>query len=529
MKFLYCCILLLLSFKIAFAQISPSDSKKISKILGENFVELTPQKSYPYSSLNENVIADTSLVVPNDTTGIYFNNEFLLFRSAIHFKLGSEVKKMMSTSYVTVAEYQEFQNYVRDSIAREIIFFGLQDDRMVEKWVLFNKKYASKNKIESSDRIKIRESFPLNWNKKFTYNDWENEQIMPLLEELYLKSKNQYYKNHDFDENKFLYLYTELSAEKTEHEIPIKVNRNLWLKKSLGLRDDLHVLSQTYEKLFENLAIVGLNYSQLLAFLNWKNLKIQDEFNSNNIKYELFLTTPQISDILQAPKVQNEIIIAKKDFTKTWQIANEEYGNFVEYVKDSIVREICYLEVADDQKAASFISYLDRYYDPHLLCFVDFDPSDRKGNRGLFNLNYSTKIDVKDKELQLLLSNAKQTATIQNPKFKYFYKDYKYDSTYLVNNLNPKIVKVETPILPDSTSTETQIIKKISYEQALAFYHWKYPIHKIKATDNWQDFVLPSKEQFEKIQHGEQIIVEEKKLEFPSPVFRYVVHIFPKN
>jgi len=89
------------------------------------------------------------------------------------------------------------------------------------------------------------------------------------------------------------------------------------------------------------------------------------------------------------------------------------------------------------------------------------------------------------------------------------------------------IHQVEAPILPDSNSTETEIIKKITYEQALAFYHWKYPIQKIKATDNWQDYVLPTKEQFERIQRGEQIIVEEKIVEFPSPVFRYVVHIYP--
>ena len=102
--------------------------------------------------------------------------------------------------------------------------------------------------------------------------------------------------------------------------------------------------------------------------------------------------------------------------------------------------------------------------------------------------------------------------------------DVSFHENYIVY-----IKKVDTSILPDPTSTEAQIIKKITYEQALAFYHWKYPIHKIKATDNWQDFVLPSKEQFEKIQRREQIIIEEKKLEFPSPVFRYVVHFYPKN
>ena len=73
------------------------------------------------------------------------------------------------------------------------------------------------------------------------------------------------------------------------------------------------------------------------------------------------------------------------------------------------------------------------------------------------------------------------------------------------------------------------LIQSMTYEQALGFYNWKYPIDKFTPKSNWQDFVYPSEEQFSAIQKGESIVIPEHEVEFPTPLFRYAVHVFPKN
>ena len=615
MKYLCCIILLLLSFENCHAQISPTDSKKITKILGENFIELTPQKSYPYSSLNENVIADTSLVVPDDTTGIFFNNEFLLFRSAIHFKEGSEIKKMMSTSYVTVAEYQEFQNYIRDSIAREKIYWGLQNNEDAFELLNYkpeknggNIKFEREKLIAKEDR-NVRNRYPLNFTfdleKKFDYHGKEES---PLLADMYLSQPERFYKKREFDERKNQYKYYEeyesfksISIDSfikvfpkvkkynyysnNQYVVPSKFefyvttisDPYIWAKKSKLIKDVFDVLAQSYEKVHSNEPILGLNGIQAYAFCHWKQERLQKEFDKNKLNYKVLLSLPSFEDI-QRETIKNEFRIPSRNYTTQWQISNNEYEKYVNYVKDSILRENLYQFLPKLEEAKEFLDYKKYYFDEGTLMWINFNAKYKVENRFYFNLNFKNKINLNEPTIKDVMKVISDEKYLINPIFTYYYCSAKARSEqgiyYLESPVNKegrlllwKLVsldslenysgksesgyhynqfmqasdvsyhqnyeifnkKVNTFILPDSTSAETQIIKKITYEQALAFYHWKYPIHKITATDNWQDFVLPSKEQFEKIQHGEQIVVEEKKVEFPSPVFRYVVHIYPKN
>lgn len=86
-------------------------------------------------------------------------------------------------------------------------------------------------------------------------------------------------------------------------------------------------------------------------------------------------------------------------------------------------------------------------------------------------------------------------------------------------------------VVPDASfQLENQddkiLVKGISYEQALAFYHWKYPTWKEVKQQHWQTFVLPSAEQFERIQRGETIVVPVQSVPYPTPLFRYVVHVY---
>jgi hypothetical protein len=46
--------------------------------------------------------------------------------------------------------------------------------------------------------------------------------------------------------------------------------------------------------------------------------------------------------------------------------------------------------------------------------------------------------------------------------------------------------------------------------------------------ENWQQFVFPTEEQFKKVQTGEKVIIPAHSIEYPTPLFRYVVHFYNK-
>jgi hypothetical protein len=82
----------------------------------------------------------------------------------------------------------------------------------------------------------------------------------------------------------------------------------------------------------------------------------------------------------------------------------------------------------------------------------------------------------------------------------------------------------------DFTTNPEALIQGLTYAQALAFYNWKF-LNKNEPVDFDEiiyDELLPSEEEFQKFQAGEQFIKASEKITFPTPLFRYVVHVYAK-
>src|SRR5690606_38388004 len=88
------------------------------------------------------------------------------------------------------------------------------------------------------------------------------------------------------------------------------------------------------------------------------------------------------------------------------EISNNEYRQFVDWVRDSIAREKIYLsDLLDDEDAEVFINYEDIYFDEGALEYVDYDPSDRELNRTIFNLNWDRRFDYNDPDYVPILAD----------------------------------------------------------------------------------------------------------------------------
>ena len=83
----------------------------------------------------------------------------------------------MSRSEVTNKEYREFTNWVRDSIAREMIYASLKDHDLADKFIdhgeCYNANDTEDERIEYNmyDRKLNRKTFNLNWDHEFSYGD----------------------------------------------------------------------------------------------------------------------------------------------------------------------------------------------------------------------------------------------------------------------------------------------------------------------------------------------------------------------
>lgn len=107
------------------------------------------------------------------------------------------------------------------------------------------------------------------------------------------------------------------------------------------------------------------------------------------------------------------------------EISNNEYRQFVDWVRDSIAREKIYEGIDEDEDASRFINYSDMYFDEGGLEFVEYEPSDREINREVFNLNWDRTFSYQDPELIPLL------ADMYYPQPQRFYKRREIDTRKL--------------------------------------------------------------------------------------------------
>jgi len=88
------------------------------------------------------------------------------------------------------------------------------------------------------------------------------------------------------------------------------------------------------------------------------------------------------------------------------EIANNEYRQFVEWVRDSIARDkIYYSDLIEDEDADRFIDYSDMYFDEGSLEYLEYDGSERYENRAVFSLNWDRSFSYQDPELVPILAD----------------------------------------------------------------------------------------------------------------------------
>lgn len=569
-----------------FAVTAFGQNKKLSSFLGSDFQTISARKNIPYMETNPLCEMVPSLSIKNDTSGMVYQNEYVLFRNLECLSADSmkSAVNFLKTTFVSNKEYQEFQKWVRDSASRERIYAGTSAGNEAVKWL--NVPTKDFKSLHLSAREENRKKYPLNWKKEFSYDDLN---LMPLLVDMYLPVNERFYKSRDFDERKNTYHYTLFPSNQTAEkfggirfEITTVSHEAFWAKESASINDEVSVLGQIYDRLFLSNPVVGLTGMQANAFCHWKEIQLQNELDKRQLPYKVRLTLPMVSEYVNTSKT---LTIPEKNYTLNWKITVKDYQSFIKAVRDSLFKEVLFMELEEDWLASRFLQAKKVYLDESTLGIVEYDPSDRVENRSIFPLTEDQKIlqkyteqikaiesryaeklnnylyyrmNVKgktilgkmetdsgsgyannfgDKGHLVELLSVSETDSLGHPigmDLSMNWVNCLYQGTGVRDHENyarfilREVVQV-TPSIPIENQQPEVLMKGITYEQALAYYHWKYPIWKAKVGEDWQNYVYPNEKQFEQIQNGESLIIPEHQLNFPSPLFRYVVSFIPEK
>jgi len=634
---------LLTALLTAFCFVSFSQAdKKLKKLVGKHFVELPPTDNYSWKPEGKIIFYD-SKTTKGDTTGASNKGEFLMFRDDIVSQNG-EAFKMFRPGFVTNYEYEKFVKWVRDSTMLEHVYLNTDpsgndaiDEYDLAYMLDFQETYYSEvnqawQEFDPSQPFINRELFNLSWRMKGIHDN----QIIPLISDMYLRPSERFYRSKDWDERKFFY-----GKHGSGKEILISPDRDVWAQKSEYPFDIYYNLANYYstENESNGYPVIGLLGTQIEAFLDHEEIELQKKLNEEGFLYNVHLSLPTEEEIKLGDTADCDckmtFTLESKDMTEQWQITNEEYWEFLLSVQDSILRENIYYNTdptgkhgIEDEDIGEMLNHDDVYYDEVNLAWQEFDPSQPFINRGLFpmsqDFDWKKKIDPVQYVplIENFFDHPEKMDTIKGNvdhkdfkaekyAYKYYWKDLGRRSQLgdliwnekngrfdVSDSWNGKGISMDERSLPgfetglrthkrlgqfiieeyvsvypgvnctacnwncmhehgeeltfeeqqevcdkcpldwnenvkpyDFWSQPEELIQGLNYYQAMAYYNWRYHrnTRSSKSETRYHDDLIPTKEQFEKVQKGESIVLEEQKLEFPDPWFRYVIHFYPKE
>jgi len=141
-------------------------------------------------------------------------------------------------------EYRQFVEWVRDSIARDKIYYGMDEDDDASRFINYQEEYFDEGALEyveydASDRELNREVFSLNWDRAFSYQDPE---LIPLLADMYYPQPQRFYKRREIDIRKLMFRYYWIDLVAASKRGRINVTPNGYDNQGVKIVDDHRTL-----------------------------------------------------------------------------------------------------------------------------------------------------------------------------------------------------------------------------------------------------------------------------------------------
>jgi formylglycine-generating enzyme required for sulfatase activity len=169
---------------------------------------------------------------------------------------------------VTNAEYREFLSFVRDSVARDMLYEGGMKE--------YGAPVAQTGSQGGNRSIRLNRKVPINWDSK-------------LLEDLYYDEEDSFYGRKEFDPQKFNYRIC--SDDTATIVINVYPDTLCWGGDFPFSFNEPISRGYFWHPKYKDHPVVGITYWQALAFLDWKTKQHQALLNAKGInlfvRYEL--------------------------------------------------------------------------------------------------------------------------------------------------------------------------------------------------------------------------------------------------
>lgn len=194
---------------------------------------------------------------------------------------------LLKNTPVTNGEYKEFVRWVQDSIVREILWSYVDEldyedyelDNALKREMIVIRKEFSNIPLDSLNRNMF------NFNKKFEFS-YTDRWVVPNLDKyLYLPSAQRYYRAPKVDTRKLKYKY---------HNRSMNVDifpDTLGFVRTNPNNDQSDRLTNMYfwHPAYDNHPVVNISHKQMMAYLHWKEMMLNQEFAKKEFKVTLEL------------------------------------------------------------------------------------------------------------------------------------------------------------------------------------------------------------------------------------------------
>ena len=160
----------------------------------------------------------------------------------------------MDATEISNAEYRQFTNWVRDSIAHTLLG----------------------DMIDDPDGITQRVDF----RKRVNYND---QDVQDQLASLYIPAEQSGWGKKEFDNSKLVYHYETFDYDESvksagqprsnfvrKHDINIYPDTTVWMKQFSYSYNEPIAMQYNWFRAFDNYPVVGVSWNQANAFANWR-------------------------------------------------------------------------------------------------------------------------------------------------------------------------------------------------------------------------------------------------------------------
>jgi formylglycine-generating enzyme required for sulfatase activity len=195
----------------------------------------------------------------------------LLYPSAV--SVDNVASFYISDHEVSNAEYREFVNWVRDSIARCKLFVRVSGEEK-KMWG----KYT--DTVTENIDLQKRQYFVLNWETKLDYSSAE---IAFLLSDMYFSSEERINHQKQFDPRKWNYIYTDFNND-VKNSINPYPDTLCWTNEFKFSNFDPITNNYFWHPAYDNYPVVGVSWKQTQAYCDWRTKRYNEELNKMNDK-----------------------------------------------------------------------------------------------------------------------------------------------------------------------------------------------------------------------------------------------------